>query len=158
MWKVLGLWVVSSGKCRITNNNAMLRRPSPDHFGRADPGPRGVTWTRTSFLLVILHFRELTCTYLHTNMVGLHMICVHLELKNEGARSVCQACGLTRCPECARFYDPMLGVRAVDGVRRAVGLEVIQKEFPGSTAIQREALITGMCGEACWDKFCGGEA
>ncbi len=68
-------------------------------------------------------------------------------------RTVCVKCGHTRCPECRRFYDPVLGVKDNRGVKRAVGLVSIQNEFPGVPGIQREQLKTGICSDPCWNKI-----
>ncbi len=85
------------------------------------------------------------------------MSCVHKEVKQELHRAVCASCGMTLCPECRKFYEPVLGHRGADGVKRAVGLLTIQREFPGSKPIDRESLLTGICSNECWSKFIGPE-
>lgn len=52
----------------------------------------------------------------------------------------------TRCPECGRMYTPELGRR------RHLEL-LVQEEFPLATPVQREQLVTGLCSQACWDKW-----
>jgi hypothetical protein len=57
--------------------------------------------------------------------------------------------GLTVCPCCNTHYKPVLGERPRGDDRP------IQKIFPKATKVEREQLITGICSEACWNKFIG---
>ena len=62
--------------------------------------------------------------------------------------------GLLRvfCPKCAREYVPDLAQPQYAEAYAAWrgGLHA-QAAFHGSTAVQREQLISGTCSQACWD-------
>jgi len=55
--------------------------------------------------------------------------------------------GKTICPECKKHYRPALGERFSDSP--------IQVQFPKSTQVQREQLMTGLCSQKCWNKHLG---
>lgn len=52
------------------------------------------------------------------------------------------------CPACGKTYVPVLGARRHPQLR-------IQDEFPRSSPIEREQLLTGLCSDACWDQYLG---
>lgn len=53
------------------------------------------------------------------------------------------------CPQCLKNYFPILGERKTN--------MCIQDEFPRAKPYEREQLITGLCSDACWNKYLGVE-
>ena len=54
-----------------------------------------------------------------------------------------------QCPQCGKVYKPIL-------IQAQWDTRLIQDQFPNAPAWQREQLITGLCSDACWNKFLGG--
>jgi len=57
--------------------------------------------------------------------------------------------GLTVCPQCKRHYKPVLSERPKGDNRP------INQIFPNAKLFEREQLITGLCSDACWNKYLG---
>lgn len=51
------------------------------------------------------------------------------------------------CPNCGKHYETTL--------KRQHPSIPVQNEFPQSTPIEREQLITGICSDKCWNEFLG---
>lgn len=54
---------------------------------------------------------------------------------------------MTTCPNCGKVYDTKL--------KRKHPNIPVQNEFPNSTSIEREQLITGICSNKCWNEYLG---
>lgn len=51
------------------------------------------------------------------------------------------------CPQCHKYYKPVLGQRP-EGDNRC-----IQDIFPNAKPWEREQLLTGICSDECWKKY-----
>ena len=69
------------------------------------------------------------------------------ELPTANHQLGCVKCGRTYCPQCERFYTPVLGERKQHAS--------IQDEFPEATSIEREQLTSGLCSPECWNAYLG---
>jgi hypothetical protein len=55
---------------------------------------------------------------------------------------------LTQCPNCLKWYEPILERKANDN-------RSIQEQYPNALPYEREQLITGLCSDKCWNEYLG---